>query len=484
MTSRKTTSKPPKTPRSTPSPIAPGLEPLAVPVENIENLEGNPRKGDVDAVAKSYETFGQRKPIVVRKTGEGPNGPTGVVIAGNHQLAAARKLGWEKIAAVFVEDDEITAKAYALADNRTAERGTYDREALAAMIADVQAEPELLAATAWTEEEIALLVVTESPSLNDPDTTPPLTVENPITKLGDVWTLGRHRLVCGDSTNPKTISKALEGHRARLLFTSPPYGLAREYKGGNLDPKNLSKFLTAAGPHSDIIAVNLGILREGGSVVRYWDDYIETAEKAGLRLVSWNVWDRGQPLSVAQQTAMFPIEHEFVFVFGSDPETPTRVDRDDHGFVFVFSDKPRALNETIPNKTAGKGFRAGVRNEDGSRTTHSEEKTIREFRELGTVVRSGAAQADTAKFGHPAMFPVELPRQYILAATNEHDLVLDTFGGAGTTLIAAHVTNRVGVAIELSPEYCDVICRRFEEHTGITPKRGNTEVSFLPEDGE
>jgi ParB-like chromosome segregation protein Spo0J len=96
--------------------IAADLEGLAFPVDRLTPLPDNPRRGDVQAVARSYATFGQRKPIVARREGEG-----GIVIAGNHQLAAAEELGWDEIAVVWVDDDDITAKAFALADNRTAD---------------------------------------------------------------------------------------------------------------------------------------------------------------------------------------------------------------------------------------------------------------------------------------------------------------------------------------------------------------------------
>lgn len=143
--------------------IAPELQALAVPVDNLKSLDKNPRRGDVQAVAASYEAFGQRKPIVARRTGENENGNTGEVIAGNHQLAAARKLGWEKIAVVWTDDDDVTAKAYALADNRTAELGHYDIENLAAMVDDVSADAELMKATGWTADDLAKILTSGQP---------------------------------------------------------------------------------------------------------------------------------------------------------------------------------------------------------------------------------------------------------------------------------------------------------------------------------
>jgi hypothetical protein len=132
--------------------IIESLRSLATPIENLKALPGNPRKGDVDAVAKSLERFGQRKPIVARKD-------DGTIIAGNHTWQAAKKLGWSEIAVAFVGDDDVTAKAYALADNRTAELGSYDDEALAAMISSVSdISTDLLLSTGWRETEYAELM--------------------------------------------------------------------------------------------------------------------------------------------------------------------------------------------------------------------------------------------------------------------------------------------------------------------------------------
>jgi ParB-like chromosome segregation protein Spo0J len=132
--------------------IIESLQSLAVPIDNLVGLHGNPRKGDVDAVAKSLERFGQRKPIVARKD-------DGTIIAGNHTWQAAKKLGWSKIAVAFVGDDEITAKAYALADNRTAELGSYDEHALLELIGQIQAVvPEFVNDAGWSDDAIKNLI--------------------------------------------------------------------------------------------------------------------------------------------------------------------------------------------------------------------------------------------------------------------------------------------------------------------------------------
>lgn len=138
--------------------IADSLQPLAVDIGTLSPLPGNPRRGDITAIAKSLDAFGQRKPIVANRDG--------TVLAGNHTLAAALSLGWEHIAVVFVDDDQPTAKAFALADNRTVELGDYNNDALAALITEVQASSaELLAATSWSNADLIRLLAASSAPL-------------------------------------------------------------------------------------------------------------------------------------------------------------------------------------------------------------------------------------------------------------------------------------------------------------------------------
>lgn len=119
---------------------------LATPIDQLKHLDGNPRRGDVDAIAKSYDKFGQRKPIVATKDG--------TVISGNHQLESAKNLGWSHIAVVFTDDDELTAKAFAIADNRTSELGTIDQDFLADMLSSLESDPTILDAISYTEQEL------------------------------------------------------------------------------------------------------------------------------------------------------------------------------------------------------------------------------------------------------------------------------------------------------------------------------------------
>lgn len=141
------------------SPIAEGLQPLAVPIDNLQPDPENANRGDVPAIRRSLNAFGQRKPIVVKRTGIDAQGrPTGVVIAGNHTYLAAVDLGWHEVAAVFTDDDAMTARAYALADNRTGELASWDQEQLAAHLQSLSGGQFDMGALGWTEAELAKLL--------------------------------------------------------------------------------------------------------------------------------------------------------------------------------------------------------------------------------------------------------------------------------------------------------------------------------------
>jgi ParB-like chromosome segregation protein Spo0J len=151
--------------------IIPSLMPMAVDITALKPLNGNPRRGDVDAVARSLQQFGQRKPIVARRFKNPKAGqPTGEVIAGNHTLQAAIQLGWDEIAVAWTDDDAATAKAFALADNRTHDIGSYDDRALAEMLSELQGLDELLQATAYNEGEMADLLALLDPQEEDGQT--------------------------------------------------------------------------------------------------------------------------------------------------------------------------------------------------------------------------------------------------------------------------------------------------------------------------
>jgi site-specific DNA-methyltransferase (adenine-specific) len=401
---------------------------LAANVDDLRPLPGNPRRGDVAAVARSLHAFGQRKPIVARRDG--------TVIAGNHTLAAAKSLGWDRIAVVRVDDDDATAKAYSLADNRTAELGGYDEAELATLIGEVQdADVELLAATGWTDADLDALLAKMEPevlptALSDPDDVPQMGAK-PVSAVGDVWQLGPHRLAVGDSTDVGVWDRLLGGSKADMVWTDPPYGVsyvgktadALTIENDGLDEGELGEFLRAA------FGAALTATKPGAA----W--YV--AGPAGpLHLVFGNLLHE---LGVLRQTLIW-VKDQFV------------MGRSDYHYrhePIYYGWSPGAAHRELPDRTQDSVFEI--------------------------------ARPKSSKL-HPTMKPVELISTHIANSATRDGIVVDPFGGSGSTLIAAHVTGRVARLIELDPRYADVICRRYQEHTGTKPVRDGAPYDFAMSD--
>ena len=262
-------------------------------------------------------------------------------------------------------------------------------------------------------------------------------------KTGNLWQIGNHRLLCGDSTKRENVERLMGGERAELLFTSPPYSDMRDYEGGDMSIEKLVEFISAFSDFCNYQVINLGIQRKDNEVFEYWNEYIKAARDNGYKFLSWNVWNReGAGFSMAQITAMFAIQHEFIFVFGR-----TR----------------KELNLTIPNKSGGEyNDHSSNRQSDGS-VKKGKDMVIRSHRQLGTVSTLINEQArDVTKY-HPAVMPVTLPQQYIEATTNENDIIAEPFAGSGTTIIAAENLGRRCYAMEISDKYGAVILQRFSD---------------------
>ena len=265
-------------------------------------------------------------------------------------------------------------------------------------------------------------------------------------RRGDVWLLGDHRLMCGDSTDHDDVARLMGGGYAELLFTSPPYDDLREYNGGkDLYVSHLATFIPTYAPYCEYQAVNLGFKRKGGEIVPYWDEYIDAAHGAGLKLMAWNVWDKGECGTVAAQNAFVPIRHEFIFVFGTKDKPLNKTWRK--------RDKPR------PNAITK------IRTPDGTwRSTTKTNKTDK-FKQMESVLQCKLDKSRNA-MGHPAAFPARLPGEYIAAITSEGDIIAEPFAGSGTTIIAAERYGRRCYAMELDPGYIEVAIWRWEGVTG------------------
>ena len=268
---------------------------------------------------------------------------------------------------------------------------------------------------------------------------------------GEVVTLGNHRVMCGDCTQTEDVSRLMQDTHAKLLFTSPPYSDIYEYSGNNLDPAHLASFIPAFRDHADIMCVNLGIKKRNNEIITYWDEYIHVAHDCGLKLLSWNVWDKINPGSICQQQYMFPLRHEFIFVFG---EAPAKLNRTipKHGRDFI---RGKILPERSKHQREHNG--------EFTRLHTSNHQYHEKCKQLETVIQCGAVKSRPV-WGI-AQMPETLAIEYIKACTQEGDTVIDPFGGSGTTLIACEKLNRICLTMEINPASCDTIIKRYKALT-------------------
>lgn len=480
--------------------IADDLRSLAFPVASLKLLPGNPRRGDVDAVARSYERFGQRKPIVARRSDM-------TVIAGNHQLQAAQRLGWTHVAVVWTDDDDLTAKAYALADNRTADLGSYDDASLAALLADVSIDPSLFVATGYSLDDLLRDAATTS-THDESDSAAAETDEVPSrapakTIRGDVWLLGPHRLMCGDSREPTDVDKLLDGQTIHLAVTSPPYAEQRTYdETSGFKPIHPDEYVD----WFEMVQANVAAhLAEDGSWfvnIKAAADgldrslYVMDLVTAHVRRWGWHFadefcWERnGVP---KQPVLRLKNQWEPVYQFtrGRWKFRPENVMHPTNDAIIPWGPGRGNTSWADPNSAVvSQGQRgdlfAGQRarrvgrgntswkdrqgSASGAFPDYDDVKTG--FAYPGNRLPSFAGTHEAT--GHTAAFPVGLPEFFVKLCTDEGENVYDPFMGSGSTLLAAHRQNRVGYGMEISPAYCDIICARFQRATGIVPVAEST----------
>lgn len=401
---------------------------LLIPDPDNERLHD---KKNLAAIRGSIKQFGIVEPLVVREQNN-------IVLGGNGRLQVLKEMGFKTVPIHYVNLDDHKAAALRAALNRTSELASWDTDKLSQTLKDLVEVNFDIADIGFGDEFLK-----EEPvaGLTDPDSVP----ENVETrcKPGDLWILGNHRLLCGDSTNVQHVERLMGGQKAELCFTSPPYADQREYNGGKeLSTEYLATFIRAAASSCDIFAVNLGISRKDNEVNTYWDDYIKEARDCGLKFLSWNVWNKqGFGMHVGNATAMFGIEHEWILVFGEF----------------------KRLRKTVENKHKTGSKTTTIRMPDGS--TKHDANPGASHRQLGTIW-SGDVYRGQDGFPHPAMFPVALPEAYIEACTSSNENVYEPFTGSGSTLIACEKTNRKCYGMEIDPKYCDVIIERWEKFTG------------------
>ena len=407
-------------------------------INELKEYSNNPRHNEaaVDKVAASIREFGFKVPIVIDKDN--------VIIAGHTRLKAAKSLGLETVPCIIADDlTKEQVKAFRLADNKTGEFAEWDFAKLEEELAELQDMDFDMSAFGFDDlkiDEPIEVVEDEVPEVDEET--------EPKTKLGDIWQLGRHRLMCGSSTETSNVATLMAGMKAKMLFTSPPHSDMREYEGGkDLSVENIARFIPSYRPYTDYQCVNLGLQRKDHEIYPYWDTYINIAKESGYKLMAWNVWDKTKCGSIGNQSAFIPIRHEWIFVFGSE-----------------FYEINLTWKKAEASIKSG-NIKRGVKQADGSMSVSTTGDLSHPFKQMESVLRLLPEQGEIIK-EHPATFPVQLPSEYIQAMTNEGDIIIEPFCGSGTTLIAAEQTNRICYGMELEPKYCDVIIKRWETLTG------------------
>lgn len=446
----------------------PTLNPLAVEYRKVETLipyARNPRTHTDEQVAKiaaSIVEYGWTNPVLV----DGDNG----VIAGHGRLAAARKLGLDEVPVIELAHlSPAQKRAYVITDNRLALDAGWDEEMLALELAELSEAGYDLALTGFEDAEIEALLTgavasddgdaAQEADAQDAADDVPETPVVPVSRPGDVWLLGRHRLICGDAADPATVAALMQGDRAALCFTSPPYGNQRDYtSGGIADWDGLMRGVFAHLPMADDaqVLVNLGLIHRDNEVVPYWDGWINWMRTQGWRRFAWYVWDQG-PGMPGDWAGRFAPSFEFVFHFNRASRKPNKIvpcrhaGQDTHLRADGSSTAMRGKNGEVGGWT-----HAGQPTQD----TRIPDSVIRVMRHKGKIGRD---------IDHPAVFPVALPQFVIEAFTGDGDLVFEPFGGSGTTMLAAERTGRACRSVEIAPEYVDVAVRRFRQNHSELP---------------
>jgi DNA modification methylase len=358
----------------------------------------------VAQIAASIKEFGWTNPILI----DGEKG----IIAGHGRLKAAMRLGLEEIPAIELSHlTEIQKKALIIADNKLALNAGWDTELLSLELEELELEGLDLSLTGFGEEEISALkpeVVNEG--LTDEDAVPEPPPE-PITKPGDIWILGKHRLMCGDSTSVDAVDRLMDGQKADAVITDPPYNVGKNYAGEDLDGSEFESL------HTGWLSVASIYSKEDSPFYIYFG-------------VKW-LWKMSVIVNNYLMNSRLLIWYR----------------PDGHGagggdFFYNYD----------PIFYGSKTGKFAVRKYEG------------DFNRDVWVVNK--AKESEGGYQHPTAKPIKVVDGAILTSTNKNDIVLDLFGGSGTTIISAEMQGRCARLMELDPKYCDVIVKRWEEFTG------------------
>lgn len=415
-------------------------------VTDLRAYAGNARthsKKQIKQIAASIARFGFTNPVLVSDDGE--------IIAGHGRVEAAKLLGWEKVPTIALSHlSPPERRAYVLVDNKYALNAGWDRDILAIelqALVDLEFDMEL---TGFSLAEIDFVLDEASDSdpkgADKPEDAVPAVRDEPITKFGDVWLLGRHKLLCGDAQVAGNFTDLMGDEKADLVFTDPPYNVRINGNVCGLGSVKHREFAFASGEMSEVqftqfLATTLGnasaCMRDGAIAFvcmdwRHMGELLTAGRKTFTELKNVVVWNK----SNGGMGAFYRSKHELIFVF-----------------------KQGAAEHT---------------NSFGLGETGRYRTNVWDYAGISSI---GANRSEELAM-HPTVKPVALIADAIRDCSRRGEIVLDCFGGSGSTLIAAEKTGRCARIIEYDEHYCDTIVRRWEHFTGKRAVLQETGESF------
>jgi len=396
------------------------------PTERLIPYSRNPRKNDhaVDQMAGAIRDFGFRIPIIAKSTGE--------ICDGHLRYKAALRLGLEKVPVILADDlTETQIKAFRILANRSATWAEWDEDLLRLELEELKLDDFDLALTGFDADELLEIMAGEETTTEgntDEDVAPEVPV-NPVSKPGDVWIMGLHRLLCGDSTDAASYDNLLGNERVAMIFQDPPY---------NVDYANTAKD-KLRGTNRPILNDNLG---DG------FQDFLLAAFKPALARCNGAVY-------VAMSSSELDTLQSAFRAAGG--KWSTFIIWAKNTFTLGRSDYQRQYEPILYGWPEG-ATRHWCGDRDQGDVWHFNKPRVNDL--------------------HPTMKPVELVERAIRNSSRPGDVVLDPFGGSGTTLIAAEKSGRQARLIELDPKYVDVIVRRWQEYAGAQAVREADGVRF------
>ncbi len=467
--------------KTTTNKLAIHLTPLRAIHPDPDNVRTHDER-NVEAIAASLKKFGQVKPIVADLDG--------TIIAGNAMYLAAKRLGWGAVLTVVTDLSRSKLKAYAVADNRTAELAAWNEVALLSLLRELEAEDHpLFMATGFNDDDVKRLLDETLPDempLGIDDV--PAAPDEAITKPGDLWILGEHRLLCGDSASVAEVDRLLDGEKIQLVNTDPPYNVdvQSRSKGPSMRAKDrpiINDSVSAADYYRLLRAWfgNIARVLEPGRSFYIWGGYANVANYPSalveyeLRFSQAIIWVKGHPVLTRKD---FMGDHEWCFygwrAGAAHWFNPRFMNARD-----VWRVDPASTAEPVPLPNTAIELPSKC-----MAATWNENETvldilidrIGDFRLVG---RPGRRPADvwevkkvaSQKMVHLTEKPVELAVRAMRYSSRPGENVLDLFGGSGSTLIAAEHAKRRAFCMEIDQLYCDVIVERWEKMTGKKAQR-------------